>query len=380
MLSVQPFDSGTAGEGLTFAGGVPVRLSPSAARLLAWVEGGATFAEVAVECRRRGQRVCAAEVEAAYRSLKQQIEGLAAAAPQRRPPAPLWGARRLLSATTVGRWSRPLGCLFTVGWAVPLLGLAVGCLAALAQGGDGVAGLGGLSFLQGLVAYLLFALSLLVHELGHAAAGARFGVEPGEIGAAVYLIFPAFFCDVTAVWPLRRRQRVVVDLGGIYLQLLMAGMVAALALVTGSPSCHLAALLMVASGVWNLLPFGNLDGQWLLADLLGVPELARLPGRLLRRLFGGGGGKIAAAPRRRYSLGLRWGLGVYAALALGVWGLLGVALAQRLVWGLSHPGLGGFLVLLPSLPLLLPLVLGRLRRAFRRSAPVGRVAPVAEGT
>jgi putative peptide zinc metalloprotease protein len=36
------------------------------------------------------------------------------------------------------------------------------------------------------IGYLLFLCSLLVHELGHAAACVRYGARPGAIGATMY--------------------------------------------------------------------------------------------------------------------------------------------------------------------------------------------------
>ncbi len=45
---------------------------------------------------------------------------------------------------------------------------------------------------------------LMIHEMGHAAAGRRFGIKPKEIGAGLYLIFPVLYTDVTEVWRLSK--------------------------------------------------------------------------------------------------------------------------------------------------------------------------------
>ena len=67
--------------------------------------------------------------------------------------------------------------------------------------------------LLGLLGLLL--VSTLVHEFGHAAACHRGGAQPGDIGVAVYLVYPAFFTDVTSSYRLGRAGRLRTDLGGV---------------------------------------------------------------------------------------------------------------------------------------------------------------------
>jgi hypothetical protein len=42
------------------------------------------------------------------------------------------------------------------------------------------------------------------HEIGHASACRFSGARPGEMGVGVYLIWPAFYCDVTDAYRLDR--------------------------------------------------------------------------------------------------------------------------------------------------------------------------------
>jgi putative peptide zinc metalloprotease protein len=67
---------------------------------------------------------------------------------------------------------------------------------------------------------LVFALTLLsaaFHEIGHAAACRYSGARPGGMGVGLYLVWPAFYTDVTDSYRLARRDRLRVDLGGLYL-------------------------------------------------------------------------------------------------------------------------------------------------------------------
>jgi putative peptide zinc metalloprotease protein len=158
-------------------------------------------------------------------------------------------------------------------------------LIALAAVVAGLALVGGRTPAPGsefLAAYGLFFLSLIVHEFGHAGACARGGGRPSAIGFGVYLAFPVLFSNVTAAWEMRRWQRVVVDLGGIYLQGLVGAGYLAAALATGSRTLVLASALVGFSCLLSLNPFFRFDGYWAIGDALGVVNLGRQRGRLLR--------------------------------------------------------------------------------------------------
>ena len=68
----------------------------------------------------------------------------------------------------------------------------------------------------GLFAFMLG--SSFFHELGHASACKYFGVRHGGIGFGLYLNFPVLYTDVTEVWKLKRGERCVVNLAGVYFQ------------------------------------------------------------------------------------------------------------------------------------------------------------------
>lgn len=113
----------------------------------------------------------------------------------------------------------------------------------------------------------------VVHELGHAAACRYGGAEPGKIGVAVFVVFPAFFTDVTQSYRLGRAGRVRTDLGGVYFNALtIAALVAAYA-HTGTPALLLAIFFLHIEALSQLWPLGRLDGYFIVADLVGVPDL-----------------------------------------------------------------------------------------------------------
>ena len=78
---------------------------------------------------------------------------------------------------------------------------------------------------------LVFAVTIAsagFHEFGHAAAARYGGATPGVMGFGVYLVWPAFYTDVTDSYRLGRGGRVRTDLGGLYFNAIVAVAIAGL--------------------------------------------------------------------------------------------------------------------------------------------------------
>src|SRR5215210_6685037 len=84
-----------------------------------------------------------------------------------------------------------------------------------------------------VVAFAILAAAGLVHELGHASALRYGGGHARSIGAGVYLVYPAFFTDVTDSYRLPRSARIRTDVGGVYFHVLVAAALVAAYLATG---------------------------------------------------------------------------------------------------------------------------------------------------
>src|SRR5206468_290169 len=67
-----------------------------------------------------------------------------------------------------------------------------------------------------LTVFAITVVSAGFHEFGHAAALRRGGGTPGAMGAGLYLVWPAFYTDVTDSYRLGRGARLRTDLGGLY--------------------------------------------------------------------------------------------------------------------------------------------------------------------
>ena len=181
-----------------------------------------------------------------------------------------------------------------------------------------------------LVAWIALYLALLFHEIGHCAACRRFGQSVGPIGLGLYLCFPVLYADISRAWELPRRARLIANIAGIYFHLAISALC-----VGASVFCHRQVMTVIsvsiaASTVLNLNPLGRFDGYWILADLLGIPDLSRASNEawrnVLTRFTGRGQSSMTSLNRltRRQQLCVAW----YAVGSI----ISTFALAVILVW------------------------------------------------
>lgn len=297
---------------LTSRKGSRIRLSASAHQLLRLKQSGVPSETIAEALSRKGRQVTAAEIDSRYRELLERIEKIEQGANDN--PLGFWFRLRLLPEALVARLASRLQVAFAPGPAAVLLVVTIACLAALALFPP--AAQAGSAFWPG---YGLLLLSLVVHELGHASACARFGVRPGEIGATLYLIYPALYSDVSGAWQLPRGQRVLVDLGGMYFQLAAGAVYAAAYAFSGWEPLRVAVLMILGTGVFSLNPIFKFDGYWVLADALGVTNLSRQPARVLGHYYARLRGRPAAP--LPWSGRITGALAFYSVLSFVVWGV-----------------------------------------------------------
>jgi putative peptide zinc metalloprotease protein len=162
--------------------------------------------------------------------------------------------------------------------------------------------------------YALSLASLLLHELGHAAACMRFGARPSHIGFTIYFVYPAFFSDVTDAWRLSRRQRLLVDAGGMYVQLVVGVVFLAIYSITHTPAVLAAVWMIGGTCVVSLNPLFKFDGYWIVSDLLGVTNLSQQRRRTLRHCWERLRGRPSELPWPRH---ITRAVCVYAAVSMG---------------------------------------------------------------
>lgn len=133
-----------------------------------------------------------------------------------------------------------------------------------------------------LVAGLAIA-SAFFHEIGHATACRYGGVRPGAIGSGVYIAWPVFYTDITNSYRLDRAGRLRAVLGGVYFNaLFLLGLMVVYAW-TEFPALLAAILVVNLELLQQLLPTLRFDGYYIAADLVGVPDLFKYIGPILKR-------------------------------------------------------------------------------------------------
>ncbi len=124
-----------------------------------------------------------------------------------------------------------------------------------------------------LLVLVVTILSAGFHEFGHAAAARRGGATPGVMGAGIYLVWPAFYTDVTDSYRLGRAGRVLTDLGGLYFNAIVAVAITGLWWATSYDALLLVVATQILQMVRQLTPLVRFDGYHVLADVTGVPDL-----------------------------------------------------------------------------------------------------------
>lgn len=132
----------------------------------------------------------------------------------------------------------------------------------------------------GAESLVLLALSYFLtfaHELGHATVLVHFGRRVKSAGFMIYFGSPSFFVESSDALMLDRWQRILQSFGGPFTELIIAGAAAALAWAFPdawiAPVLYKFALLNYFVILLNLVPMLELDGYWILSDLIQVPDL-----------------------------------------------------------------------------------------------------------
>ncbi len=124
------------------------------------------------------------------------------------------------------------------------------------------------------------------HELAHATVLVHYGRRVKSAGFMIYFGSPAFFVDSSDGLMMERSQRITQAFAGPYAELIIAG--AASLLVWAFPGSAVAPLLYKFAVLnyfvifLNLVPLLELDGYWILSDLIQVPDLRPMSLQFIR--------------------------------------------------------------------------------------------------
>ncbi len=139
--------------------------------------------------------------------------------------------------------------------------------------------LGTLFSIYSIPLIVLVAFSLVtIHEFAHGLTLKHFGGKVTEMGFLILYFIPAFYCNVSDAWMLKKRERLWVTLAGSYIQVFILAMaiIAWRVLASETLASHICLIIItftVIQTVFNFIPLIRLDGYYLLSDLLEIPNL-----------------------------------------------------------------------------------------------------------
>ncbi len=133
----------------------------------------------------------------------------------------------------------------------------------------------GLLLILGLIPLSL--VEVVLHEFGHAFAVKAFGREVHYIGVGWYWFGPIAFTDTSDMWLSTSKPRMLVNLAGVYVDIIAASLSALLILVIPNPYIQgmlwLFALYTYVGGFRMLSPLQEMDGYYVLMDWVEKPHL-----------------------------------------------------------------------------------------------------------
>ncbi|NTW98061.1 MAG: cyclic nucleotide-binding protein, partial [Oscillochloris sp.] len=170
-------------------------------------------------------------------------------------------------------FTRPFALIHAL---ITVAGLA--CFALKADAGDAYQVLSADNVLLSLLAlWAALLVSFVLHEFAHALAVKRCGRRVLRGGVMIYYGMPAAFVDTSDIWLAGRGARVLVSLAGPLSDLLVGslGAIAAYALGDGllAGAAYKLAVACYLSALFNFNPLLELDGYFILVDLLRLPNL-----------------------------------------------------------------------------------------------------------
>jgi putative peptide zinc metalloprotease protein len=274
------------------ARGRHVSLAPEGYRLLTALQTPATVAQLSTRLAMPPEWVSALLSRLVIAGL---VRPDGAETPAPAPPAgPVEGRALFLKRELVELMplmplaDRLLGRLFTPAGALLWALLAVAALMLVAADDSRLDPFGWIRQFDAGEAILLYGIFLLLkalHELGHALALWRMAAREGlplhsiRAGIAAMLFIPFPFTNVSTAWGLGSKwRRALVGMAGMYVESWVAILAILVWALSDNPlveagAIQVATVAAVTTLLFNLNPFGRMDGYYVLADLLERPNL-----------------------------------------------------------------------------------------------------------
>lgn len=140
---------------------------------------------------------------------------------------------------------------------------------------------------ENVIFYPILLSILVLHELGHSICAKKYNVNVNEVGFGIYYILPVFYVDLNEAWKLDRTKRILINLSGIYVQLILGVLLYLLACLFKSQQNVFISLFFsnFAIILLNLNPFLKFDGYWIVSDLLNENNLNKTSNDIIKNFL-----------------------------------------------------------------------------------------------
>ena len=180
---------------------------------------------------------------------------------------------------------------------------------------------------------VIFAVTKVLHELGHAVSCRHYGAECHEMGVMLLAMTPVLYCNVSDAWMLPNRwHRIMVSAAGMYIELLLAAVCLFLWWFSlpgffNSLCLNVVVVCSVTTILFNGNPLLRYDGYYIFSDFVEIPNLRQQATELTRNLLGAfffdaPGGNPRLLPERRRVLMVVWYAAALIYRVVVVWGIL----------------------------------------------------------
>lgn len=93
------------------------------------------------------------------------------------------------------------------------------------------------------------------------------------------------YSDVSAAWQLKRSERIIVNLAGVYFEMVVTSILLILFLITRIELLLIIPCFLIIDTLYNFNPLIKYDGYWILSDMLRVPNLHQKSYKLMLDFF-----------------------------------------------------------------------------------------------
>jgi putative peptide zinc metalloprotease protein len=135
----------------------------------------------------------------------------------------------------------------------------------------------------GIISILI--LSMLIQPLGYIVGCLKHGLKHEGIWIEFWGILPQFRTKITNIWSLPKQQRIDINVGGIFIQLLLSIVLFNVYGISHYYTFLIASVIPLLIALGHIYPFIKSDGYWLLIDWVETPNLIEKSQTVIRKVY-----------------------------------------------------------------------------------------------